>query len=123
MNMQLAQTQRTPVIPSGLDILIQLYEGCIIFLKEAEEACENGRVDDFKDRLLRGRRIIEHFQKTLDYEQGGQVPKQLNELYTFMLDSLTQSSLTHDTDYIQRVVEQLEILLDGWRGARPSTLS
>ncbi|MBF0423194.1 MAG: flagellar protein FliS [Magnetococcales bacterium] len=71
----------------------------------------------------RGRRIIEHFQSTLDYDNGGPVPNQLNDLYNFMLDSLTQSGLTHETDYIHRVVEQLEILLDGWRGARPSVLS
>ena len=123
MNTQLAQSQATPSISSGLEILIQLYEGCIKFLNQASEACENGRVDDFKDRLQRGQKIIEHFQNTLDYEQGGQVPNQLNDLYTFMLDSLTQSGLTHETDYIQQVVEQLEILLDGWRGARPLILS
>ncbi|MBF0146010.1 MAG: flagellar export chaperone FliS [Magnetococcales bacterium] len=123
MNTQLVQSQEAPSISSGLDILIQLYEGCIKFLNQASEACENGRVDDFKDRLQRGQKIIEHFQNTLDYEKGGQVPNQLNDLYTYMLDSLIQSGLTHETDYIQRVVEQLEILLEGWRGARPLILS
>ncbi|MBF0108999.1 MAG: flagellar export chaperone FliS [Magnetococcales bacterium] len=123
MNTPMVQSQDNPSLNAGLDILIQLYEGCIGFLNQASEACENGRVDDFKDRLYRGQRIIEHFQNTLDYEQGGQVPNQLNDLYNFMLDNLTQSGLTHETDYIDQVVEQLEILLDGWRGARPLVLS
>ncbi|HIJ84042.1 MAG: flagellar protein FliS [Magnetococcales bacterium] len=123
MNMPLAKSQESPTVASGLDILIQLYEGCIRFLQQASEACDDGRIDDFKDRLGRGQKIIEHFQGTLDYGQGGQVPTQLNDLYSFMLESLTQSSLTHESDYIQRVVEQLEILLEGWRGARPLVIS
>ena len=83
-------------VPSPLDVLIQLYEGAIDFLERSVEACEDGRVDEFKDLLQRGRLIIEEFQKTLDFTQGGQVPAQLNDLYEFMLESLSQADLTHD---------------------------
>ncbi len=108
---------------SQLDVLIQLYEGCIQFLDEAAVACDEGRVVDFKYSLQRGRRIIEEFQKTLDFTQGGQVPAQLNDLYLFMLDSLTQAGLTHDSQYIHRVNEQLTILLDGWQNVEIPTPS
>lgn len=107
--------------PSQLEVLIQLYEGCIHFLEEAAVACDDGRVAEFKHWMQRGRRIIEEFQKTLDYTQGGQVPAQLNDLYTFMLDSLTQAGLTHDSQYIHRVLDQLRILLDGWQGVKLPT--
>ncbi|MBF0447586.1 MAG: flagellar export chaperone FliS [Magnetococcales bacterium] len=121
MNVQSYEAQSSEPVPSGLDILIQLYEGCISFLGEAAEACEAGQVENFNDRLLRARRIIEHFQETLDFEQGGPVPNQLNDLYTFMLDALTQADLTHETKYIQQVTDQLVVLLDGWRGAQPTS--
>lgn len=107
-------------VPSPLDVLIQLYEGAIDFLERSVEACEDGRVDEFKDLLQRGRLIIEEFQKTLDFTQGGQVPAQLNDLYEFMLESLSQADLTHDTQYVQRVIGHLTVLLDGWRGAGSS---
>ena len=122
MNVQSIESQGVEHVPSGLEILIQLYEGCINFLEEAGQACDEGRVEDFNDRLTRGRRIIEHFQNTLDFELGGPVPNQLNDLYTFMLDALTQADLTHETKYIKQVIEQLNVLLDGWRGAQPSVL-
>ena len=122
MNVQTVASESPEHIPSGLDVLIQLYEGCIKFLGEASQACDDGRVEDFNDRLMRGRRIIEHFQNTLDFEQGGPVPNQLNDLYTFMLDSLTQADLTHETKYIEQVVSQLKTLLDDWCGAKPSVL-
>ncbi|MBF0427955.1 MAG: flagellar protein FliS [Magnetococcales bacterium] len=110
-------------LPTQLEVLIQLYEGSIHFLEEAAMACENGRVAEFKHWMQRGRRIIEEFQRTLDFTQGGHVPAQLNDLYAFMLDSLTQAGLTHDSQYIYRVVEQLRVLLDGWQGARGPVLS
>lgn len=101
---------------SQLEVLIQLYEGSIQFLEQAAIACEDGRVAEFKHWMQRGRRIIEEFQRTLDFTQGGQVPAQLNDLYGYMLDSLTQAGLTHEAEFIHRVIEQLRILLDGWRG-------
>lgn len=103
---------------SPLDVLIRLYEGAIDFLKQADHACQDGEVDTFKVHLLKGRRIIEEFQRTLDFKNGGQITAQLNDLYNFMLGSLTQAELTHDTQFVQRVVDQLQTLLDGWLGAR-----
>ncbi|MEO5339753.1 MAG: flagellar export chaperone FliS [Magnetococcus sp. MYC-9] len=98
-----------------LEVLIQLYEGAIRFLEQAVLACEEGQVDEFKDLLARGRRIIEEFQRTLDFGQGGSVPAQLNDLYEYMLERLTQAGLTHDSQYIQDVVTNLRTLLEGWR--------
>lgn len=103
---------------SPLDVLIRLYEGAIDFLTKANHACQEGEVESFKSYLSRGRRIIEEFQRTLDYKSGGQITAQLNDLYNFMLGSLTQAELTHDAQFVQRVVDQLQTLLDGWQGAR-----
>ncbi|MBF0183678.1 MAG: flagellar export chaperone FliS [Magnetococcales bacterium] len=105
---------------SPLEILIQLYEGAIRFLEQAATACEGGMVDEFKEALGRGRRIIEEFQRTLDFSQGSAVSNQLNELYNFMLENLAQADLTHDVQYVQQVITNLRILLDGWRGAESS---
>lgn len=103
---------------SPLDVLIKLYEGAIDFLGQATKAADQGEVDRFKTMILRGRKIIEEFQKTLDFKRGGQITAQLNDLYAFMLSSLTQAELTHDVKFVDRVIEQLTTLLDGWKGAR-----
>ncbi|MBF0162240.1 MAG: flagellar protein FliS [Magnetococcales bacterium] len=100
-----------------LTILIRLYEGAIDFLERSLVACEGGQVDDFQALLGRGQRIIEEFQRTLDFSQDGDVSIRLNELYEFMLESLTQAGLTHDGQYIRSVVNTLHTLLDGWRSA------
>ncbi|MBF0461882.1 MAG: flagellar export chaperone FliS [Magnetococcales bacterium] len=107
----------TEPVLSPLEVLIQLYEGAVQFLEQSTKACEAGRVDEFKEYLGRGRRIIEEFQRTLDFEQGGAVSVQLNDLYEFMLENLTQAGLTHDAQYLHWVVGSLNTLLSGWRSA------
>lgn len=104
--------------PTQLEILIQLYEGAINFLNEAKRHCEAGEVEPFKGYVKRARRIIEEFQNTLNFKEGGQVTAQLSDLYDFMLDSLTQAELTHDISYLDRVSSQLATLLEGWIGVR-----
>lgn len=98
-----------------LALLVRLYQGSVDYLIAAETACQEEQFDRFRDQLDRGRKIIEEFQKTLDYEQGGEVAKQLGSLYEFVLNSLVQAELTYDPRYVRRSVQILTNLLEGWR--------
>ncbi|MBF0188871.1 MAG: flagellar protein FliS [Magnetococcales bacterium] len=115
-----AQSEQPEGALSQMEVLIRLHVGAIDFLNKSMTACDEGNIDDFKGLLERSRKIIEEFQRTLDFKRGGQISTHLNSLYEFMLSSLSQAELTHDTLFIQRVVRQLETLLDGWRGAQLS---
>jgi flagellar protein FliS len=106
------------VMGEPLDLLIRLYEGAISFLEDAVTACENDRIDGFKNGLHRATLIITELRKTLNHEEGGQVPKQLDDLYAFMLDSLGQAKLTHDVNHVHQVVPHLKTLLDAWTDVR-----
>ena len=105
-----------PVL-SPLEILIQLYEGAVQFLEQSVVACEAGQVEVFEEFLGRGRRIIEEFQRTLDFSQGGDVSTQLNALYEFMLENLAQAGATGVVQSVRWVVGSLKTLLAGWRNA------
>lgn len=114
------QQSRTEMASRG-DILIMLYEGAIRFLEQSIQEFEGKKGFDYMARhktlLRKGRAIIEEFQNTLDFDAGGEISFQLNDLYIFMLDSLTQANITRDISYIRRVINLLSTLLDGWRGA------
>lgn len=99
------------------DILIMLYEGAIRFLERSISEFEAGKLGDHKTYLSRGRAIVEEFQNTLDWENGGQITIQLNDLYTHILDGLTDANLKQDMAPIQNAIQILGTLLDGWRGA------
>ncbi|MBF0123996.1 MAG: flagellar protein FliS [Magnetococcales bacterium] len=105
-----------------LDLLIQLYDGAIRFLQQAEREYTAGQEREFNLLLARSRMIIEELRNTLNIQHGGSLARQLNHLYGFMLDSLHQSELTHDVLYARNVVVSLMVLLEGWRGARPQVM-
>ena len=99
------------------DILIMLYEGAIRFLERSIGEFENGKLGDHKTYLSRGRAIVEEFQNTLDWESGGEITIQLNDLYTHILDGLTEANMKQDMEPVRRAIIILGTLLDGWRGA------
>lgn len=106
-----------------LQRLIHLYEGTINFLVRGTEAAEQGRLGDFSDDLKKAREVIETFKRTLDFKQGGEVAQQLNDLYDFMLDSLSEAEKAVDIQLTRRIIKILRDLLDGWRGAQPQIAS
>lgn len=102
-----------------LNRLIRLYEGAIDYLGRSVKAREAGQSREFTDLLDKGRNIIQTFKSTLDHEQGGDVARQLNDLYDFMLENLAKAEKTLDPKPVDKVIRYLHILLDGWRGAQP----
>ncbi|MBF0283637.1 MAG: flagellar export chaperone FliS [Magnetococcales bacterium] len=99
------------------EILLMLYEGAVRFLERSIAELEAGNFAEHKNFLRRGRAIIEEFQNTLDFEKGGELALQLFDLYGTMLDFLSQANIRRDAGYIRRVINMLNTLLEGWRGA------
>ncbi|MBF0123995.1 MAG: flagellar export chaperone FliS [Magnetococcales bacterium] len=99
------------------DLVIMLYEGAIRFLEKSILENDAGNLQPHKEFLRRGLAIISELQNTLDFQKGGDLAIQLFELYGFMLDRLTQANITRDNSCIRDVINQLNILLDGWRVA------
>ncbi|MBF0159049.1 MAG: flagellar export chaperone FliS [Magnetococcales bacterium] len=99
------------------DLVIMLYEGAIRFLEKSIIENDANDLQSHKELLRRGLAIISELQNTLDFQKGGDLAVQLFELYGFMLDRLTQANITRDNSCIRDVINQLTILLDGWRVA------
>jgi flagellar protein FliS len=99
------------------DLIVLLYEGAVRFLERSIQEHDSGNLPAHKESLRRGLAIISELQNTLDFQQGGEIAVQLFELYGYMLDRLTHANMTRDMDYLRDVITQLNILLEGWRGA------
>nr|CRH07718.1 putative flagellar protein FliS [Candidatus Magnetococcus massalia] len=99
-----------------LGLLINLYEGAINFLTAAVDANMQEDMEAFRANLQKGRRIIQEFQRTLDFRHGGEVPNRLNSLYQYMLDSLNEADLSGSVAPVDHVIHHLRVLLEGWQG-------
>lgn len=100
---------------SNVQRVVMLYDGAITALGEAIRAIEE---KDIARRHRANRKacdIIEHLMMTLDEERGGQIARNLDQLYRFMLQHLLNVDLHNDPKPAQEVIELLKPLAQAWR--------
>lgn len=98
-------------------ILLMLYEGAIKFTKLAIQAAEQKKVAERGQNLMRAYDIIMELQVSLDHKVGGDVAKQLDQLYTFVLDQYTKMNISGDIEAAKAALKVIENLYEGWKVA------
>lgn len=100
---------------SPKDLVVLLYEGCIKFLRLAELGLEENRLDLVNENLVKAQDIISSLLNTLDMDVEGEIPEQLQVLYTHFLEELVEANLKKDVDKIVYVREKMAELLESWK--------
>lgn len=98
-------------------LLLMMYEGAIKFLKKAILAAEQNQIAERGTNIVRVYDIILELNNTLDHNVGGEVAKNLEQLYMFITDQLTQANISGDPQYLRSALKILETLYDGWQKA------
>jgi flagellar secretion chaperone FliS len=98
-------------------ILIMLYDGAILFLRQAREAWENGKKIVKIEKTGKVVNILTELSNTLDIEKGGEMAIQLDSIYWYMIKELIRSNTQHDLEPLNVVERILVDLRDGWAGA------
>lgn len=95
-------------------ILLMLYEGAIKFVKRAIKACEEKNIAERGLNIGRACDIVMELNNTLDHKVGGDISRNLEQLYTFITDQLTSANITGDPKHLNDALKILETLNDGW---------
>ena len=96
-------------------ILLMLYEAAIKFTKLAIQAIENKNIAERGKNIMRAYDIVAELQVSLDHKVGGDLPKQLDQLYTFVLDQYTKANIQGDVEALKSTLKILDNLYDGWK--------
>ena len=110
---KIAHKQYSTVHVSTVDrgrLLLMLFDGCLKFLKHAKAGLENKDNVKFAKYLSKSQAIISELMLTLDFEKGGNIAKDLDRLYDFMLYYLTEANLERNPVKVQKVIELLEVI-------------
>jgi len=98
-------------------LVIMLYEKAINCL---ENALEIGDTEDFDmqkskyEEMGRALEIISVLDATLDMERGGEIAKNLREIYRSLTDELTYQMLKEDKERLEKVIKILRNLKSAW---------
>ena len=96
-------------------LVFLLYEKAIASLHEACNAIDTGEVETRWRANNRAIEIVSHLWSTLDMERGGNISKNLGELFPYMITRLADVDVNNDRDSAEEVIGLLEPLRDSWR--------
>lgn len=95
-------------------LLIMLFDGAIKNLKLAELALNNKEIEKVNTNLIKTQDIIAELMYTLNFEVGGDIAKNLYQLYDYMYNKLVRANIDKDIDGIIEVKKFMEELRDTW---------
>lgn len=98
-------------------LLLMMYEGAIKFVKRAIVCVENKDIAGRGLNIGKAYDVILELNNTLNHEVGGDVAINLEQLYMFMTDQLTQANIHADKEKLQNVLKILETLYSAWNEA------
>ena len=91
-----------------------LYDGAIKNLRLAELSLNDKDLENVNKYLTKSQDIITEFMLTLNFEVGGDVAKNLYQLYEYMNHRLIRANIDKDIEPIKEVRKYLEELRDTW---------
>jgi len=108
----------TQVLTSSPErLLILLYEAAIRQVKTAVIAIDEKNWAKKGMAIGKAHDIINELNSSLDHKIGGDIAKDLERLYNFMVTQLLQANLDNSKAPLTAVLSNLETLLEGWREA------
>ncbi len=107
--------KQTAVLSASKEqVMLMLYEGAIRFTKMAIRAAQDNNIPERGKNILKAYDIILEFQASLNHNVAGDLPKQLDQLYTYMLEQYSKANMTGNIEALQSCLKVLENLYDGW---------
>jgi flagellar protein FliS len=118
-----ATYQRNAVLNASPEKLIKLlYDGAIkhlersrLFLTDQKTA----RSPEAGNALSRAIGILGELRASLDHAAGGKIAADLDRLYEFCLDQISQANLTRTPAGTETALRVLRTLKEGWDGIIP----
>ena len=98
-------------------ILIMLYEGAIQNLRKAIACVETKDMQGKGKYIVKTHDIINELINSLNFDIGGDVARDLERLYNFMVQQLLKANIENKKEHLETVKKLMEDLLSSWRVA------
>lgn len=103
-----------------LNLVVALYQGALDATQQAELAVHAKDIPGRTKAINKAISILTELLVSLDVERGGEIGKNLRELYGYMQKQLITAHIRQVAEPITEVSKLLTTLLEGWRGVQTS---
>ncbi len=116
--------QRNSVMTASPEKIVQmLYDAAIRHLEQSRAALGNPATTHSAQvgiSLGKALSIIGELRSALDHDQGGDIATNLDSLYEFAIDQLTQANLSRSADHVEPTLRVMKTLKEGWDAIIPN---
>ncbi|GMO31560.1 MAG: flagellar export chaperone FliS [Termitinemataceae bacterium] len=107
---------------SGGQLIIMLYDGAVKKMDNALELLRlnsgskknPSRIEEIGKSILKTQEIITELMVSLDFEQGGEIAKNLFALYTWFNKEILEAHVSHDIAKLKMVRDMIDDLRKTW---------
>lgn len=103
------------------ELLVMMYNGALKFLRQGRQAIGDKNIENTNYFLGRVQDIIAELMGSLDLENGGEVAKNLFNIYEYMHHRLVQANIKKDAALLVDVEKMLASLKQAWEQNRQET--
>ncbi len=103
------------MVADKVELIQMLFDGLIDSLVTAKGHIQRKSIDEKNKSLMRAGRIVVGLQGALDMEKGGDLARNLFELYSYVTRRLIHVNARNDLDALQEVHTLLNEIRQAWR--------
>lgn len=109
------QTQAQTASPG--ELVVMLYRGAARFVASAIDSIETRDIQAAHNNLVRAQAVISELLDTLDVERGGDLARNLAQIYVYLNSRLIEANRRKDAAPAREVANLLRELLPAWEEA------
>ncbi|TVQ78263.1 MAG: flagellar export chaperone FliS [Bradymonadales bacterium] len=98
------------------ELILMLYNGAIRFTHQAIDHIDKKEFPDGAKNICRAQAIVVELMNALNFDQGGDIAKNLEYLYSVMVDNLTTANFDRVVEPLRVNLEILDRLKSAWEG-------
>ena len=106
----------------NIQLIQMLFDGLTESLSSAKGHIQNNAIEEKSKALTRAGRIVVGLQGALDFERGGELAQNLNELYSYVTRRMFHVNAYNDLVVLEEVQSLIQDIAQAWK-TLPSLLN
>ena len=101
---------------NGVQLIQMLFDGLLESLAATKGHIQNGAIVEKGKSIARASRIVIGLQGALDFERGGDLANNLNELYGYVTRRVLHVNARNDLDALEEIFGLMNEIRTAWEG-------
>jgi len=99
----------------NVQLIQMLFDGLLESLAMAKGHMMNGVIDEKSKAISRAARIVVGLQGALDFDQGGELARNLNDLYSYVTRRLFHVNAHNDLEALAEITSLMKDISEAWQ--------